>query len=360
MNRGGQSNIVARESGGIRPDRRASSGRSRQPANGFTLVELLVVIAIIGVLIGLLLPAVQAARDAARRTQCKNQLKQITLAMHLYADVQGSFPPSYVIAPGATTRGGGAWSVHARLLPFLERANIERQIDFRLPYTDPVNAGVAIMRISTYLCPSERNDVVRTRPDGTPRDYPTSYGFNQGTWKIFDPTTGMGGDGSFFPNSSLRPRDFVDGLSNTLCAAEVKAYTPYKRDSGDPGPLPPTSPEFLVGLGGDDMMGETLMQDTGHTEWADGVVHQTGFTTTFGPQTRILYEGRDIDFTSWREGTHASRVTFAAVTARSYHAGLVHVSYMDGSVRSVAATIDLAVWRALGTRAGAEWVGEIP
>lgn len=325
---------------------------------GFTLVELLVVIAIIGVLVGLLLPAVQAAREAARRVHCQNNLKQIGLAMHMYEGTYRVLPPSYVIDPGATVRGGGAWSIHARLLPFLEQSNIDRGIDYSQPYTAPVNAPIAILRVPTYLCPSEVNDVVRIRPDGTPRDYPTNYGFNQGTWHIFNPVTGTGGDGAFFPNGRMRFSGVVDGLSQTLCAAEVKAYTPYKRNSSDPGTVPPTSPNFLTGLGGEDIMGPSLMDNTGHTEWADGIVHQTGFTTTFAPQTPVLYQGRDIDFTSWREGTTTEQITYAAVTSRSYHAGLIQSASMDGSVSSVNASIDLQVWRALGTRAGGEVVSQ--
>lgn len=335
--------------------------RSRDTGRpAFTLIELLVVIAIIGVMVALLLPAVQAAREAARRMSCQNNLKQITLAVHNYAGTFRRYPPSYMIAPGATTRGGGAWSIHARLLPFLEQSNINQQIDYSLPYTHPINAGIAILRVDTYLCPSEINDVVRTRPDGTPRDYPSSYAFNQGTWLVYEPAGGRGGDGVYMPNGMTREASIIDGLSNTLCAADVKAYTPYKRDSGDPGPEPPLTPDFLQGLGGDDLMGPNLMDNTGHTEWADGVVHQTGFTTTFTPQSRVLYNGHDIDFTSWREGTSVDRITYAAVTSRSYHPGIVQASMMDGSVRTISGSIDLAVWRALGTRSGGEVITDVP
>src|SRR5665213_2211007 len=87
---------------------------------GFTLIELLVVIAIIAILIALLLPAVQQAREAARRTQCKNNLKQIGLALHNYLSTNTVFPPGFCI--GASS--GGAWSAHARILPFLDQANL--------------------------------------------------------------------------------------------------------------------------------------------------------------------------------------------------------------------------------------------
>ena len=89
---------------------------------GFTLVELLVVIAIIGLLVALLLPAVQAAREAARRTQCTNNLKQMGLAMQLYMNAGGSLPPACFLAIGQTST---SWSVHARLLPYIEQANLQ-------------------------------------------------------------------------------------------------------------------------------------------------------------------------------------------------------------------------------------------
>src|SRR5262245_52183791 len=96
---------------------------------GFTLVELLVVIAIIGILIAVLLPAVQAAREAARRAQCKNNLKQLGLAVQGYASARKVFPPSVMIGPGR-----GAWSVQSRVLPFIEEYQVYKNIDFSLSY----------------------------------------------------------------------------------------------------------------------------------------------------------------------------------------------------------------------------------
>jgi len=337
--------------------------RSRHQRRGFTLIELLVVIAIIGVLVSLLLPAVQQAREAARRAQCKNNLKQIGLALHNYLDTFTRFPPSYCVVPGVTTTAGGQWSFLARILPYLDQANLQGLVNWGVAYSTQLN--VATTRVPPYLCPSEVNDIMRVNTStGVPRDYPANYAGNFGTWKIYDPTNGSGGDGAFHPNSNYSTGAFMDGTSNTLCAAEVKAYTPYIRNtSGDPGATPPVATDFAAGLTGDGCcIGSSVQQNTGHTEWADGLCQQSGITTTFGPNTKLPYAlggtTYDIDYVSWREGTTATRVTYAALPARSYHTGIVHVLLMDGSVRGISQNINLATWRALGTRAGSEVVGE--
>ena len=134
----------------------------------FTLIELLVVIAIIAVLIALLLPAVQQAREAARRTQCRNNLKQMGLALHNYHDVHNGFPPgivsrlanaAWVMPAGACNAApddlGAGWSFFARMLPYLEQGNFHSTIDFDLPLTDPVNAGGRRKVVSSFRCPSD-------------------------------------------------------------------------------------------------------------------------------------------------------------------------------------------------------------
>ena len=101
-------------------------------------------------------------------------------------------------------------------------------------------------------------------------------------------------------------------------------------------------------------------KDTGHTEWPDGRVHHTGFTATMTPNTFVLYERNgerlDADYNSWQEGRNGvnGQPTYAAITSRSQHSGLVQAAMADGSCHSVNDNIELAVWRAMATRNGSE------
>ena len=331
---------------------------------GFTLVELLVVMAVIALLIALLLPAVQTARGTARRSSCQNNLKQIGIAVHSFQAALGIYPPSFVIDPGTTlSTNNGSWSVHGRLLPYVEQGSAYIQVRLDLAWDDPLNksTGVPVTRIGTYLCPSEINDTVRVDSSGQPKVYPQNYGFNFGTWLVWNPQTNKGGDGAFFVNSHLRPASFHDGLSNTLCAAEVKAFTSYFRNTVDPGPRVPGVPQDLAAFtaGAQFKLGPTTNDNTGHTEWPDGRVHHSGITTVFTPNTEVCYQHTDsrtydIDFNSRQEGKNDIQPTYAAVTARSYHPGAVNVVLMDGSARSIDNGIQRDVWRSMGTRSGGE------
>jgi prepilin-type N-terminal cleavage/methylation domain-containing protein len=317
---------------------------------GFTLIELLVVIAIIAVLIALLLPAVQQAREAARRTQCKNNLKQIGLALHNYHDTYTVFPPAGSYRVNVTQSAG--WSVQARLLPYIDQANLQNLIDFSLGYS--VQPRVTPVRVPVFMCPSEVND--RAYVDGSITYYPGNYAANYGEWFIWNPTNNSMGTGAFGPNSKTSTRDFTDGTSNTLAFAEVKAFQYYLRDVG---PLTvttrPDDPSTITTLGGS-------LRNSGHCEWVDARANQMGFTTTFGPNTLVAHNDggtiRDIDFVNIREGNNATEPTYGAFTARSFHEGIVHTLLTDGAVRNVSENIDRNLWRSLGSRAGNEVVGE--
>jgi len=326
----------------------------------FTLVELLVVVAIIGILISLLLSAVQAAREAGRRASCKNNLHQIALAVHLYHDANNLLPPAAEIPRGAVfTTNNGSWSIHGRILPYLDRANERRLVNLATAWDQPPNSttGVPTTRIATFLCPSEANDIPRFN-NGVPFVYPHNYGFNYGTWLVYDPATGQTGDGAFAVNGRLTMGSITDGAASTLMAAEVKTFTSYIRNTADLGPVPPSSPTFAGSLSGQVKLGPNLNDNTGHTEWPDGRVHHAGFTTVFPPNTKVPYNfgGKlyDIDVNTRQEGSSLTQPTYAAITSRSYHPSVVNVALMDASVQTIYQSIDPIVWRAIGTRSGGE------
>jgi len=331
--------------------------------SGFTLVELLVVIAIIGVLIALLLPAVQQAREAARRMQCTNNLKQIMLATHNYHDTFRAFP--------STRDNRGGWSAQARLLPFLEQAALETAIDYNVPYAEYHTGGthenalggkiLPAMRVNAFLCPSEPKDQVRL-DGGNEYHYPLNYGANHGSWFVYDGQNG--GNGAFRPQFNTDMADIVDGTSNTFGFAEVKAYTHYDRDTKTytrsainslPSQVDMTT--YIEGAV------TSSTRTSGHTEWVDGHVHQTGFTAFFTPNTDFTISGNSrptpADFTNnrekyWSESDFRDNPTMAVVTSRSWHPGVVNVSFMDGSVSRVTDTVDLTVYRSAATRNGGE------
>jgi hypothetical protein len=256
-----------------------------------------------------------------------------------------------------STGNNGSWGVHGRILPHLEQSNLYKRVDLTSAWDHQL--AISGVKVEVYSCPSDaKADTPRDPGGGRAILYPTTYGFNYGSWFVFNPATGRGGDGLFYPNSKVGMQNVTDGTSHTLLAAEVKAWTPYNRNGGPPMTTMPNAAseaEAIVGSGTD------FKPDTGHTEWPDGRVHHTGVTVTLGPNTKVRHTiaGKtynETNYNSWQEGRNggAGQPTYAFITSRSYHPGGVQIALLDGVTRMVSENISLQVWRSIGTRDGGE------
>jgi prepilin-type N-terminal cleavage/methylation domain-containing protein/prepilin-type processing-associated H-X9-DG protein len=343
------------------------AGQSRGNRPGFTLIELLVVIAIIAVLISLLLPAVQAAREAARRIQCTNNLKQVGLAVHNYADAVGTLPLGCaVFFDRAGTPFFNGWGITARILPYMEGLNVFNASNLSLANEAPQNDTAMRFGVATYFCPSDGRNQEIFVDDGQPRNN-TNYAFNRGDWYVWGGLVSpLKPRSPFRANACVRIAGVTDGLSNTIFASEVKTHTPYLLNCGgltfapvsaQPIPGPNDGPATIAQYTSCGGSLAELRADSGHAEWEDGNTSQAGFTTAWPPNTVTpgqfgVVAVPDTDLIAIREENGGP--TFAAVTARSFHPGGVNVLLGDGSVRFVKSTISGSIWRALGTVDGGE------
>lgn len=191
--------------------------------HGFTLVELLVVIAIIGILVALLLPAVQAARESARRGQCANNLRQIGVALHLFASANhDAFPPGRCNAPNSY-----GWSVIA--LQYLEQVQLYDSFDKTANFYDAVNQGVVRTPLSVFECPSDPGShqvfEILTAPPANAPFTPPAYGAAGDYFACYGVWDASYGDAvrrdGVFQNNLVRPLSAIlDGTSNTILVFE--------------------------------------------------------------------------------------------------------------------------------------------
>jgi hypothetical protein len=247
--------------------------------------------------------------------------------------------------------------MQSRLLPFVEGQSTYSAIDFSVSYskqTTAIGMAVKTTRFGLFICPDEVNDRPKLDSTGAISNYPSTYAVNVGTWLAWNPATGAGGDGAFHCNSRYRNKHFTDGLSHTVCLAEVKAFQPGIRNAGLTNPAMPATAADICALGG------TFSDASLHNEWTDGKMPQTTFTATFTPNTKGFCDSGgsryDVDWVNQSEGSSTTAPTAGAVTSRSFHSGLVNTVYMDASVHMIQSEIDSVVWRALATRAGNEVV----
>lgn len=329
----------------------------------FTLVELLVVIAIIGILVGLLLPAVQASREAARRMQCSNNLRQIAIATHNYEAAYKRFP-------GLT--GSSSFSPQARVLPFIEQANLQNLIDFKHPLfvgpafaarLNPLFAVPAGTVIPTFLCPSDAMDP--TRPTvlangATGRYAGTSYMYSLGSGTSTHYDDRYKTDGIVWENSWARFADITDGTSNTVMLAETligdnrvatalpAAGTPHRKTGSWSG-----SSSNPLGIPGFTLGGTTISNPD-----LEAIVP----TLTSYRGSRAETWIRSVPYSVVTNGylTPNSRLPDVNVhgrgwfAPRSLHTGGAQVAWCDGSVRMISDSIDRSTQWAIFSRNGGE------
>ncbi len=331
--------------------------------SGFTLIELLVVIAIIAILIALLLPAVQQAREAARRTQCRNNLKQLGLALHNYHDNALVFPPGYIGLNSSNNFSGWGWGTF--ILPFVDQAPLYNNINFGLniyaanAVTAPAinNQQVAATTLPAFRCPSDVGDAkvntvnvlttggtvvpsTATAPFGR-SNYPGVAGIRYGgtgtpvvqTWGGFldatatnpvttpiTPVTAAIYRGIFGENSRVGIRDMTDGTTNCIVVGE--RWTPRLSAVGD----------------------------TGQAVWA-GVVERTAQGQATGLGDTFYRINQDID-------SNTSTVRDNTSGFASFHTGGAHFLLGDGTVKFLSENIDTTIYRQLSQINDGAVVGE--
>lgn len=319
----------------LRPTLRHGT-RIRSRYLGFTLIELLVVIAIIAVLIALLLPAVQQAREAARRTQCKNNLKQLGLALHNYNATYNRFPNAKIFDP--TNTQGQAWilgnslSWRVMILPYCDQAPLYNTINFSEWIEQRTGTGtIAAVRakvIPGFICPTDPNDPVFQGyagsnyaglcADGKAAPNPPAQQTCGSAGQL--PNHGDNSGGMAYRGNKLS--QFVDGTSNTLLVGEV-----------------------FRGKSFYNLCGTTDLTNQRCYKWYEES-GSCGADTARPPNNKIR------DEVDWQDENTAGESGSRPVSSK--HVGGAQVLMADGAVKFASENVDVLVWRAAGSTAGGE------
>lgn len=330
---------------------------------GFTLIELLVVIAIIAVLIALLLPAVQQAREAARRTQCKNNLKQIGLALHNYHDVADGFPNGNV----AACNGCWGMSWYMRILPYIDAAPVFNKVTFSGSHPGWICCGDAAgvangtilngIRFVWATCPSSPMASMKDAGNGIIVEHPQYYGImgatNQGTFtNLPNRTVGccsccgggasnaiISSGGMLVPLANKKLRDVTDGSSNTIIVGESSHYV-LNAAGG-------TRNVDVQGVHGISMGGAT--PSTIEINAYGGFERQFNLTTVrYAPNFPAI-----VDATPGVNDNYGPNKPL-----NSAHTGGVHVLLTDGAVRFISDNINMQTLAVLCTRDDGMVIGD--
>ncbi len=316
----------------------------KQKFRGFTLIELLVVIAIIAVLIALLLPAVQQAREAARRTQCKNNMKQLGLAVHNYLDVYLTFP---IGTRYATTSPN--WRVG--LLPYMDQANVYNQLSFAGSFANYPYSGNTVLHnlfLTVYKCPSSTlpgnsTTVAGNGTAGGPGMTHDYVGISGATGaadssSMCSPEHRYGGiscfNGVLPANFNYKISSLTDGTSNVVVIAEQSGAIATSDIRAN----------YNGGWGGYTL---DMATTAGFASWTSSTdAWGTGITTIrYAPNPKSAPGG-------------SNEVYDLNTALTSYHAGGVHVLMADGAVRFISDSLDFTTLSNLAARADGAVIGE--